>query len=359
MLKKLKFGIIGCGGIAVNKHLPNLSKFPEVELSAFSDVFLDKAQQGAERFGAADASVYTDYRELLADTDIDVIHVCTANDSHAEITIAALEAGKHVLCEKPMAISTADATLMLETAKRTGKKLTIGYNNRFRADSQQLHKICRSGDLGDIYFAKAHAIRRRGVPIRGVFLDKDKQGGGPLIDIGTHALDLTMWMMDNYKPKMVVGTAYHKLSQVEEAARNGGWDPASFKVEDSAFAMIVMDNGATIMLESSWALNIRHEGAAKVTLCGTKGGADMREGLWINGEEHGKLFDKEVLMEGTSIPSFDKVRSKSIELEMRVWLDSILHDQELVVKPEQALVVSQILEAVYESAETGKAVYFA
>jgi predicted dehydrogenase len=191
-----------------------------------------------------------------------------------------------------------------------------------------------------------------------VFLDKDKQGGGPLIDIGTHALDLTLWMMDNYKPKMVVGTAYHMISQVEEAARNGGWDPASFKVEDSAFAMIVMENGASIMLESSWALNIRQEGAAKVTLCGTKGGADMWNGLWINGEEHGKLYDKEVHMEGAGIPSFDKVRSKSIELEMRVWIDSILYDQELVVKPEQALVVSQILEAVYESAETGKAIYF-
>jgi predicted dehydrogenase len=358
MMKKLKFGIIGCGGIANNKHFPNLSKFPEVELSAFSDLFLDKAQRAAQQFGTADAAVYVDYRELLADPDIDVVHVCTANDSHAEITIAALEAGKHVLCEKPMSILAADAVRMLETAKRTGKKLTIGYNNRFRADSQHLYKICRNGDLGDIYFAKAHAVRRRGVPVRGVFLDKDKQGGGPLIDIGTHALDLTLWMMDNYKPKMVVGTAYHMLSQVEEAARNGGWDPESFKVEDSAFAMIVMENGATIMLESSWALNIRHEGAAKVTLCGTQGGADMRDGLWINGEELGKLYDKEIHMEGAGIPSFDKVRSKSIELEMKVWIDSILYGKELVVKPEQALVVSQILEAVYESAETGKAVYF-
>jgi predicted dehydrogenase len=358
MLKKLKFGVIGCGGIANHKHMANLSKFPEVELSAFSDLFLDKAQKSAKQYGTADAAVYMDYRQLLANADIDVVHVCTANDSHAEITIAALEAGKHVMCEKPMAISTTDATSMLETARRTGKKLTIGYNNRFRSDSQQLHKVCRSGDLGEIYFAKAHAIRRRGVPVRGVFLDKDKQGGGPLIDIGTHALDLTLWMMDNYKPKMVVGTAYNKLSQMEEAARNGGWDPASFKVEDSAFAMIVMENGATIMLESSWALNIRHEGAAKVTLCGTKGGADMWNGLWINGEEHGKLFDKEVHMDGAGIPSFDKIRSKAVELEMRVWIDSILHDKEPVVKPEEALVVSQLLEAVYESAETGKAIYF-
>ncbi|TDF97211.1 Gfo/Idh/MocA family protein [Paenibacillus piri] len=358
MSNKLKIGMIGCGGIALNKHLPYLSKINEVELAAFSDTFADKARQAAVQYGTADTAVYMDYKQLLANPGIDVVHVCTSNDSHAEITIEALEAGKHVMCEKPMAKLAADAVRMLETARRTGKKLTIGYNNRFRGDSQQLYKICRNGDLGDIYYAKAHAVRRRGVPARGVFLDKEMQGGGPLIDIGTHALDLTLWMMDNYKPRMVVGSSYHKLSQIEETAINGGWKPSDFTVEDSAFGMIVMENGATVMLESSWALNIRHEGAAKVTLCGTKGGADMWDGLWINGEEHGKLYDKEIRMGLTGNPAVDNVRGKSIELEMRVWIDSILQDREPVVKPEQALAVSQILEALYESAYTGKAVYF-
>ncbi|MCS7462862.1 Gfo/Idh/MocA family oxidoreductase [Paenibacillus doosanensis] len=357
MSKTLKLGIIGCGGIAVNKHLPALSKITTAELAAFCDVFQGSAQKAADQYGAPGSAVYTDYRELLADPSIDVVHVCTSNDSHAELSIAALRAGKHVMCEKPMARTAAEAAQMLEVARQTGKKLTIGYNNRFRADSQQLFTICRNGSLGDIYFAKAHAVRRRGVPARGVFLDKEKQGGGPLIDIGTHALDLTLWLMDNYKPRMVVGTAYHRLSQMEETARSGGWDPSLFTVEDSAFGMIVMENGATVMLESSWALNIRQEGAAKVTLCGSKGGADMWDGLWINGESEGRLYDQHIHLDGAGTP-FSQVRSKAIELEMKLWIDSILSDREPAVKPEQALVVSQILEAVYESAETGKAVYF-
>ncbi|TBL79003.1 Gfo/Idh/MocA family protein [Paenibacillus thalictri] len=357
MTNKLKIGIIGCGGIAMNKHLPTLSKHNAVELAAFCDVFTGNAQRAADQYGADGSAVYSDYRELLADPAIDVVHVCTANDTHAEVSIAALRAGKHVMCEKPMAKTAAEAALMLEVAEQTGKKLTIGYNNRFRADSQQLYKICQNGSLGDIYFAKAHAVRRRGVPARGVFLDKDKQGGGPLIDIGTHALDLTLWLMNNYKPRMVVGTAYHLLSQMEETAQNGGWDPGSFTVEDSAFAMIVMENGATVIVESSWALNIRQEGAAKVTLCGSKGGADMWDGLWINGESDGRLFDQQIHLDGANVPA-SAVRAKAIELEMKLWIDSILQDKDPAVTAQQALVVSQILEAIYESAETGKAVYF-
>jgi predicted dehydrogenase len=202
MSKTYRIGIIGCGGIANGKHMPSLKKLPNVAMVAFCDIIADKAAKAAADYGTAGAKVYTDYKELLADGSIDVIHVCTPNDSHADITIAALESGKHVMCEKPMAKTAADAKRMIEAAKRTGKKLTIGYNNRFRTDSQHLKRVCENGELGEIYFAKAHAIRRRGVPTWGVFLDEEKQGGGPLIDIGTHALDLTLWMMNNLSVKM-------------------------------------------------------------------------------------------------------------------------------------------------------------
>ena len=135
-----------------------------------------------------------------------MVHVLTPNRDHSYITVDALEAGKHVMCEKPMAINTAEAQKMIDAAKRTGKKLTIGYQNRFRPDSRYLKQVCEAGDLGEIYYARAQAIRRRAVPTWGVFLDEEKQGGGPLIDIGTHALDLTLWTMNNYEPEMVVGT---------------------------------------------------------------------------------------------------------------------------------------------------------
>lgn len=358
MSKTYKIAIIGCGGIANGKHMPSLKKLNNIEMVAFCDIVEEKAIEAAKQYGTADAKVYTDYADVLNDPSIDIVHVCTPNDSHARIAIAALEAGKHVMCEKPMAKTAEEAQQMVDAAKRTGKKLTIGYNNRFRSDSQHLKQLCDAGELGEIYMAKAHAIRRRAVPTWGVFLDEEKQGGGPLIDIGTHALDLTLWMMNNYKPKVVLGKAYHKLSQRENAANAWGpWDPAKFTVEDSAFGMIVMEDGATIILESSWALNTLEVDEAKCTLCGTEGGADMKGGLRINGEQHSRLFTKEVELNAGGVAFYDGKQENPADLEMRMWIEAIEQDKEPVVTPEQAFVVSQILEAIYESSKTGKAVY--
>ncbi|NQX65125.1 Gfo/Idh/MocA family oxidoreductase [Paenibacillus alba] len=358
MSRLFRIGIIGCGGIANGKHLPSLKKLTNVELVAFCDIVPERAAEASEKYGAKGAKVYEDYTELLKDATIDIVHVLTPNDAHAEIAIAALEAGKHVMCEKPMAKTAADAKRMVETAKRTGKKLTIGYNNRFRPDSQHLKRVCEEGELGEIYFAKAHAIRRRAVPTWGVFLDEEKQGGGPLIDIGTHALDLTLWMMDNYKPKVVLGTSYHKLSQKENAANAWGpWDPSKFTVEDSAFGMVVMENGATIILESSWALNTLEVDEAKCSLSGTEGGADMKGGLRINGEKHSRLYTTEVDLKAGGVAFYDGAVESDADLEMRTWIKAIENDTQPVVTPEQAYVVSQILEAIYESARTGEAVY--
>jgi predicted dehydrogenase len=355
----VKVGIIGCGGIANGKHLPSLSKLGTVELVAFCDIVVEKAHEAAKQYGVAGAKVYEDYTELLKDGSIDVIHVCTPNDSHAEISIAALESGKHVMCEKPMAKTAADARRMVEVAKRTGKKLTVGYNNRFRPDSLYLKQVASNGDLGDIYFAKAHAIRRRAVPTWGVFLDEEKQGGGPLIDIGTHALDLTLWVMDNYEPKAVLGTTFHKLSQKENAANAwGSWDPKKFTVEDSAFGMITMKNGATIILESSWALNTLDVKEAKCTLSGTEGGADMEDGLRLNGEKHSRLYKNQIELGTKGVDFYDGKQESMQDTELRLWIDAVINDTQPIVTPEQACVVSGILEAIYESAKTGKAVYF-
>src|SRR5690606_10078493 len=156
-----RIGIIGCGGIATGKHMPALQKQPNAAMVAFCDVDEERAIKAREAFGAPDAKVYTDYHELLADPTIDIVHVCTPNDSHAEISIAGLEANKHVMCEKPMAKTAADARRMVEAAKRSGKKLTIGYQNRFRSDSQYLKQLCEDGELGDIYYAKFFFSSRR------------------------------------------------------------------------------------------------------------------------------------------------------------------------------------------------------
>ncbi len=303
--------------------------------------------------------MFTDYRELLAKAGLDVVHVCTPNDSHAEITIAALEAGSHVMCEKPMAKTAEQARAMLEAAKCTGKKLSIAYQNRFRNDSLYLKSVCENGELGDIYLGKALAIRRRAVPTWGVFLDEEKQGGGPLIDIGTHALDLTLWLMDNYEPKSVMGLVFHKLGSRKNAANDfGSWDPEKFTVEDSAFGYITMKNGATIILESSWALNVVEKGEAKTLLCGTEGGADMKDGLRINGEKNSRLYETKIDLSTGGVAFYSGASETEAFCEAKAWVAAILEDKEPLVKPEQALVVTEILEAIYESAKTGRAVYF-
>lgn len=356
---ELKVGIIGCGGIANGKHMPSIKKVGMGKMVAFCDIIPERAEKAAKDYGIGDAKVYTDYRELLEDNSIDVIHVLTPNKSHADITVAALEAGKHVMCEKPMAKTSEGAKKMLATAKKTGKILTIGYQGRYKAEAMYLNQVCRAGQLGEIYFAKAHAIRRRAVPTWGVFLNEEEQGGGPLIDIGTHALDLTLWMMDNYTPKYVVGNTYHKLSKKENAANAwGSWDPKKFTVEDSAFGFITMENGATVILETSWALNTTQVGESACTLCGTEAGAEMLGGLRINGEEFGRTYVKNPDLKAGGVAFYEGKSSNPQEIENAVFYNAVINGTELVVKPEQALVVSMILEGIYESAKTGKPYYF-
>ncbi|MGG0741651.1 Gfo/Idh/MocA family protein, partial [Niallia taxi] len=195
------------------------------EIVAFCDVIEERALKAAKEFGSADAKAYTDYTELLKDHSIDIVHVCTPNVSHSPITVAAFEAGKHVLCEKPMAHNTEAAQKMMEAWRKSGKKFTVAYQNRFREEVQALHQSCEREELGEIYFAKAHAVRRRAVPTWGVFPDKSQQGGGPLIDIGTHALDITLWMMNNYKPVSVSGSVFHKLGRLPEGPEGNLFGP--------------------------------------------------------------------------------------------------------------------------------------
>ena len=253
-MAKLRIGIVGLGFIGTQKHLVGLAQHADkAEIVAFCDLEIDRAEKALAEHGASGAYATADYREVLADDSIDVVHVCTWNTNHSEITCAALEAGKHVLVEKPMAVTGADARLMVETAKRTGKKLSVGFQYRFRKESQFLRNVVDEGRLGEIYAAKAHAVRRRGVPIWGVFTDKSKQGGGPLIDLGGHAIDLALWYMDNYSVESVTGVVNYKLGDKPEGNMAGPWDPATYSVEDSAFGFVKFTNGASLFVEASGA----------------------------------------------------------------------------------------------------------
>ncbi|MDR1891976.1 MAG: Gfo/Idh/MocA family oxidoreductase [Oscillospiraceae bacterium] len=358
-MNEFKIAIVGCGGIANCKHFPALAKIPEAKLVAFCDLIEERARDAAAKYGVPDAQVFIDYRELLEKSDAELVYVLTPNRWHSEISVAALQSGRHVMCEKPMAINYAEALRMVEAAKQSGKLLTIGYQNRYRADSLFLKDHCDRGGLGEVYFARARALRRRGVPTWGVFLDEYAQGGGPLIDIGTHALDMTLWIMNNHKPKYAVGTAYHKLNaQTETGNGFGSWDPAKFTVEDSAFGFVVMENGATVIVESSWALNTLEGGEAITALSGTLGGADMYDGLRLNGILNGRQIITRPDLGAGGVPFFPGASSDPSDVEQQIFLRAVSGEGELTVLPEQAAVVTRILDGIYESAKSGKPTYF-
>ena len=352
-------GLIGCGGIANNKHMPALKAIPYVAMVAFCDINRERAEKAAKDFGTPDARIYTDYKELLKDESIEVVHVMTPNREHADISIDALYAGKHVMCEKPMAKTAADALRMCEAAEATGKKLTIGYQNRFMPYSQYAKAYTESGAMGEIYYANAFALRRRATPNWGVFLDAEAQGGGPIIDIGTHSLDLTLYLMNNYEPHMVVGKTHKKLEHPEAGNIWGDKGVSTTELEESACAMIIMKNGATILLECSWALNIADPREAVCSLCGSKAGLDFKNGkVRINKVELGRQVITEVDTSSGGVAFYDGASMKPEEFEAKQWIDAVINDTDPVVLPRQALVVSQILEAIYISDKTGKPVYF-
>ena len=358
-MEKMKIGIIGCGGIANGKHLPAIKANGNFEIVAVCDLIEERAVKAKEEYGTEATKVYTDYKDVLKEEEIVAVYVLTPNREHSFITVDALHAGKNVMCEKPMAINSAEAKKMLDAAKETGKILTIGYQNRYRPDSKYIKAACENGDLGEIYYGKAHAVRRRAVPTWGVFLNEEEQGGGPLIDIGTHALDLTLWMMDNYEPESVMGSVYKKLGgQTNTGNAWGDWDPEKFTVEDSAFGFVKMKNGATINLEASWALNTLDVDEAKTSLCGTKAGADMKDGVRINTVKYNKQVTEQPALDAKGVAFYDGSADKAEDIEQSVFYNAVMNGGELVVKPEQAFVVTQILEAIYKSAKEGKAVYF-
>ena len=261
------------------------------------------------------------------------------------------------MVEKPMASKAADARKMVEAAERNGKRLSVGYQSRSTLEAQYLKQMIADGELGDIYFARAIACRRRGVPTWGVFTNKELQGGGPLIDIATHTLDLVLWLMDNYEPVSVMGTAYDQLKDTKNAANTWGpWDPETYEVETSAFGFIRFKNGASIVLESSWAINMAK--FSQTVFCGSKAGAGLEDGLRIKGERNGALYVNKIEITPYTRKEYPGRMMETAEYEMNRWVDAIREDAPQLVTGKQALVVSEILEAIYTSSETGKPVYF-
>ena len=349
-VRPVGIGIIGGGGIARDAHLPAYKKLQDegkVVIVAVADPSDTAASLAAERFNIPHK--FADYRQMLEMDAIDAVDVCTPNFLHMQPTVDALDAGKHVIVEKPLALNATQGQAMVVASHRNKKKLQVALNSRFAAGPQAVKRFIRDGKIGDIYYARAHALRRRGVPTWGVFTQKDKQGGGPLIDIGVHILDLTLWLMDYPEPASVSGTTYTKYGNREGVLNMWGpWDPKTYSVEDFAVGLVKFKNGATLVLESSFVANIEHD-EMRTNVMGTEGGAvldpfnDANTKLFR--EESGTLTDTQPVF----LPKLG-----SHEMEIRSFVQAIIDDTPVEVPGEQGLMVTRILDSIYASSEQGK-----
>lgn len=350
--RAIGIGIIGTGQVATTRHLPAYARLQDegkVRLVALCDVGEDKVQAAAEKFSVPLA--FTDYRELLALEDIEAVVVCTTNYLHKQPVLDAFAAGKHVFCEKPLALNAAEGAEMVSAGRAAGKQFQVGYNLRFGPGAQAVRRFIEGGRLGEIYHARAQALRRRGIPSHGAFTDKSKQGGGPLIDIGAHVLDLSLWLMDFPKPVSVSGQTRAEFGHRENIiGLRGQWDRVSFTVEDFASGFVRFENGATLALEASFAANIA-EDQFQTTLMGAEGGAFLdlinEANTRVYREESGTLTD-------TAPVFLPQVHTH--EVEIRAFVQALTDGTPVLVPGEQALVVTQILDALYQSAETGREV---
>ncbi|WP_163182800.1 MULTISPECIES: Gfo/Idh/MocA family protein [Neobacillus] len=345
-MRKLRMGIIGAGGIAQHRHIPVYKKLQDrVTITAVNDVNESRAHEVAEKYGIK--HVFQDYKEMFH--EVDAVTICTPNKSHAEIAIAALEAGVHVLCEKPMAITAEECEAMIQASQKNNKVLSIAYHYRHKKEARAAKQAMQSNEVGDVLVTRVQALRRRKVPGWGVFTNKELQGGGSLIDYGCHLLDLSLWLLGNPKPTEIMGRAYNRLSkQPNQVNEWGSFDPESFDVDDHVTSYITFENGASLLFECSWAANIK-EDTEHVSISGVNGGINVfpfelyqaKNGMLLNTQAQTIL--------GEDDPGIPQAEN---------FIDACLGLGELVVKPEEALKVTKIIEAIYLSSETGKSVQF-
>jgi predicted dehydrogenase len=348
-MSKLKIGLIGAGGIARGCHIPGYLSMPDdCEITWVCDVNEETAKKVAEEHGIP--NVTTDYHQLLADGSVDAVSITTPNKHHMAPTIDSLKAGKHVLCEKPLAMNADEARLMCRAAEDSGKILQVALQQRFTGQARFIKDYIESGAMGDIYYARAQALRRRGVPAWGVFIDKEQQGGGPLIDIGVHILDFTLFLMGYPKPVSASGKTWDTLGKTEGIVNPwGDYDRSKFTVEDLAVGFIRFDNGAVVVLESSFMLNNDAE-RWQSSLYGTKAGADIKfwekNPITIYREDNKQLFD----MSPANIPEVKSAHTA----EIQAFVDAIKNGKPSPVPGLNGLILNAIFDALYKSAETGK-----
>ncbi|MDR6879808.1 Gfo/Idh/MocA family oxidoreductase [Bacillus sp. 3255] len=352
-MSKVKVAVIGAGSIS-EMHLRSYQNNPDVELVAICDLNEERARTKAEKYGIS--RVFTDYRELLQDAGIDAVSICTWNNSHAPISIAALEAGKNVLTEKPLCKTVEEALEVEKAVQRSGKTLQVGFVRRYASNTGIVKSFLDNGELGDIYYAKASCIRRLGNP-GGWFADVERSGGGPLIDVGVHVIDLCWYLMGRPKVKSVSGNTYKRLgnrANVKNLAfyKAADYDATHNTVEDMANALIRFKNGASILVDVSFTLHAK-EDELTVKVYGDKGGAELEPQLAIVTEKYDTIMN---LTPQINNLSFDFVAG--FQQEINYFVEVCQGKKETLSPVQDGVEMMKILCGIYESSLLGKEIHF-
>ncbi|MBQ9366705.1 MAG: Gfo/Idh/MocA family oxidoreductase [Victivallales bacterium] len=345
--RKLRWAIVGCGGIATT-HLNAIAKIPEIEVVGGCDIKPERLQLMREKYGMT--ATYEKWDDLLADLKPDVIDVCTPNGVHMPATVAALNAGCHVITEKPMAMTPAECQMMIDAAKANNKKLAVGFQFRYHPKTEFLVRAREAGDIGDIMFVKCQALRRRGIPNWGVFGQKALQGGGPMIDIGVHIMESAHYGIGSPKPVAASGNIWTYIGDKpsEVLSHWPNWDWKTFTVEDLAIGQIRFENGAIMQVESSFSAHIEKD-VFNFQVMGTKGGYNWEtntlftdhagcmvnsQAAWLPSTEFGELFVR----------------------KLKNFASGCLNNTPLRAPGEAGLAVQKMIDGIYRSAEAGKEV---
>jgi predicted dehydrogenase len=346
--KKLRLAIVGCGGVS-NLHFRALADFPDVEIVAGVDINPDKLKNVQEKWGIK--KVFKDWKKMLKAVKPDAVSVLTPNGVHAEPAIDAANSGCHVIVEKPMAMNPDQCQRMIDAARKAGVKLTVGFQYRYHPNSQFLMRAREDGRFGKPMFVKCQALRRRGIPNWGVFGQKHLQGGGPMIDIGVHVIEMAHYVMGSPKPVAAAGNTWTYLGDKKSDVESNwpGWDFKTYTVEDLAIGQIRFDNGAIMQIEAMFAGHIEKD-VWNFTIVGDKGGCQWDPPM-IFTDRAGTMVNESpaFLSPNSDFPSMFKSK-------LRNFVDGCLKDTPLTAPGEAGLAVQKILDGVYRAAEAKREV---
>lgn len=343
-MSRFKAAIIGGGNIAEKNHIPALRNLADrVEIVAVCSRDIYKAKNLADKFDIPYA--FNDSKEMYAsDASPDVIINCTANNLHYPYTMEALENNCHVLCEKPPAINAHEANEMAILAREKSRVLAYNFQLRHTSEYRLLKKCLNNGQLGEVYHIKANFLRRRGIPGWGNFTNKSVQGGGALMDLGVHILDLALGLLNYQLPDRILANTYDFIGKAGGKGLMGDWDPAKFEVEDACFAHLSFSNNASIMLSTSFALNTALEKNVNLEVFGSKAGALLNP-FKLYSDIEGELADI----------SFPKLEETDIQLKnSTAFIDACEGKTTDICSAEQGAVLQEIVQRIYQSAQSNQ-----